>query len=126
VEREDQVTIHPAPARHEVHPHETMGGPVELPQVWAFWADDGPPSVPGPVLRAREGQRLEITLDNSERHRPHTLHFHGVCKTWENDGVPTTTGVRVDPVETHTYEIEANVLGPTCTTATSRPTGTSR
>ena len=47
-------------------PLDSMGGPVELPQVCAFQADDG---------------------------------------------VPTTTGVRVDPGEKHTYTIPANVPG---------------
>mgnify|MGYP000515991585 CR=1 FL=1 len=110
-EKGGKVTMKSMPARHDVHPLDTMGGPIEFPQVWAFQADDGEPSVPGPILRATEGQTLEITLDNTEGGRPHTLHFHGVRKTWENDGVPTTTGITVNPGETHTYEIEANVPG---------------
>jgi FtsP/CotA-like multicopper oxidase with cupredoxin domain len=110
-EQDGQVTIGTVPARHDVHPGETMGGPVELPQVWAFQADDREPSVPGPILRTTEGEDLEITLDNSDGKRAHTLHFHGVQKTWENDGVPTTTGVTVEAGETHTYDIPANVPG---------------
>ena len=110
-ERDGKVTISSVPARHEVHPAESMGGPIELPQVWAFRADDGEPSVPGPILRATEGQTLEVTLDNTDGRRPHTLHFHGVRKTWENDGVPTTTGITVEAGEKHTYEIPANVPG---------------
>jgi FtsP/CotA-like multicopper oxidase with cupredoxin domain len=98
-------------ARHAVHPLDTMGGPVELPRVWAFQADDNDPSVPGPILRTTEGNAMEVTLDNTGGRRPHTIHFHGVRKTWENDGVPTTTGIQVPPGETHTYEIPANVPG---------------
>ncbi|MFC6724458.1 multicopper oxidase domain-containing protein [Halobium palmae] len=105
------LTMRMARAKHAVHPGETMGGPIEFPQVWAFQANDGTPSVPGPILRTTEGNDLEITLDNSDSMRPHTLHFHGVQKTWENDGVPTTTGVVVEPGETHTYEVPANVPG---------------
>ena len=30
------VTPQTPPARHEVHPPDLMGGPVELPKVWAF------------------------------------------------------------------------------------------
>jgi len=30
------VTLQTPPARHEVHPPDLMGGPVELPKVWAF------------------------------------------------------------------------------------------
>jgi len=110
-EQGGQVTIGTEPARHPVHPLDSMGGPVELPQVWAFRADDREPSVPGPILRTTEGEDMEVTLDNTDSNMPHTLHFHGVRKTWENDGVPSTTGVTVKPGEKHTYEIPANVPG---------------
>jgi FtsP/CotA-like multicopper oxidase with cupredoxin domain len=110
-EQGGQVTLKSVPARHMAHPGESMGGPVELPRVWAFQADDRDPSVPGPIVRTVEGEDIEVTLDNSDSQHPHTLHFHGVRKTWENDGVPTTTGITVPPGETHTYEIPANVPG---------------
>ena len=110
-EQGNQVTLKNIPAVHPVHPGESMGGPVELPQVWAFQADDGNPSVPGPVLRTTAGEDMDVVLDNTQGMRPHTVHFHGVTKTWENDGVPTTTGIQVAPGETHTYEIPANVPG---------------
>ncbi|MFA1611819.1 multicopper oxidase domain-containing protein [Halobellus rubicundus] len=110
-EQGGSVTLKSTPARHAVHPLETMGGPVELPRVWAFQADDGDPSVPGPILRTTEGEDMEVTLDNTDGMRPHTLHFHGVRKAWEDDGVPTTTGIRVGPGEKHTYTIPANVPG---------------
>jgi len=110
-EQGGEVTISTVASKHMVHPEETMGGPVELPKVWAFQADDGEPSVPGPILRTTEGEDIEVTLDNTDANMPHTLHFHGVQKTWENDGVPTTTGITVKPGEKHTYEIPANVPG---------------
>ncbi len=110
-EQGNSVRISAVPARHEVHPGESMGGPVELPRVWAFQADDREPSVPGPVVRTTEGEDVEVVLDNTGSNMPHTLHFHGVRKTWENDGVPTTTGITVPPGETHTYQIPANVPG---------------
>ncbi|WP_332897359.1 multicopper oxidase domain-containing protein [Haladaptatus sp. CMSO5] len=110
-ERGHEVTIKSVMARHHIHPGETMNGPITLPVTWAFQADDGVPSVPGPILRCTEGAELKITLDNSEMQVPHTLHFHGVRKSWENDGVPTTTGVTVMPGESHTYTIPANVPG---------------
>jgi len=110
-EQGGSVTLKSRPARHTAHPLETMGGPVDIPQVWAFQADDGDPSVPGPILRTTEGNDMEVTLDNTQGKRPHTLHFHGVRKAWADDGVPTTTGIRVDPGEKHTYTIPANVPG---------------
>ncbi len=110
-EQGGSVTLKSRPARHTAHPLETMGGPVDIPQVWAFQTEDGDPSVPGPILRTTEGEDMEVTLDNTEGMRPHTLHFHGVRKAWADDGVPTTTGIRVDPGEKHTYTIPANVPG---------------
>ncbi|SFG87829.1 Tat (twin-arginine translocation) pathway signal sequence [Halopelagius inordinatus] len=110
-EQGGSVSLKTAPAYHEVHPLETMGGPVDLPQVWAFQADDREPSVPGPILRTTEGNDMEVTLDNTDGQHPHTVHFHGVTKDWKDDGVPTTTGITVNPGEKHTYSIPANVPG---------------
>jgi len=110
-EQGNQVTLGTQPAVHQAHPLETMGGPVELPRVWAFQADDGALSVPAPILRTTEGEDMEVTLDNTNGQRPHTVHFHGVTKQWKDDGVPTTTGITVEPGEKHTYEIPANVPG---------------
>lgn len=105
------VTLKTQPAVHEAHPLESMGGPVTLPRVWAFQADDRAPSVPGPIIRTTEGNDMAVTLDNTDGNRPHTVHFHGVRKAWKDDGVPTTTGITVGPGEKHTYEIPANVPG---------------
>jgi FtsP/CotA-like multicopper oxidase with cupredoxin domain len=110
-EQNNQVTLRSVTSRLPAHPGDSMGGPVELPRVWAWQADDRAPSVPGPVIRTQEGEDIEVTLDNTEADMPHTVHFHGVSKTWENDGVPTTTGITVMPGEEHTYEIPANVPG---------------
>ncbi|MEF8880907.1 MAG: multicopper oxidase domain-containing protein [Halapricum sp.] len=110
-EQGNQVTLKSLPAVHQAHPLESMGGPVELPRVWAFQADDGDPSVPAPIIRTTEGEDIEVTLDNTDGLRPHTVHFHGVQKAWEDDGVPTTTGITVEPGEQHTYTIPANVPG---------------
>ncbi len=110
-EQNDQVTLRAVTSRMPVHPGDAMGGPVELPRVWAWQADDRTPSVPGPVIRTTEGEDIKVTLDNTDANMPHTVHFHGVRKTWENDGVPTTTGITVMPGEKHTYEIPANVPG---------------
>jgi FtsP/CotA-like multicopper oxidase with cupredoxin domain len=110
-EQGGQVTLKTQPAVHEAHPLDTMGGPVRLPRVWAFQADDREPSVPGPIVRTTEGEDVEVTLDNTDGKRPHTVHFHGSRKAWKDDGVPTTTGITVDPGERHTYTIPANVPG---------------
>jgi FtsP/CotA-like multicopper oxidase with cupredoxin domain len=110
-EQGNKVTLKSVPAVHEAHPLETMGGPVELPRVWAFATEDGDPSVPGPIIRTVEGEDIEVVLDNTDGRRPHTVHFHGSQTTWENDGVPTSTGIKVPAGEKHTYQIPANVPG---------------
>ncbi|WP_435146941.1 multicopper oxidase domain-containing protein [Halobaculum sp. P14] len=110
-EQGNKVTLKTQPAVHEAHPLDSMGGPVKLPRVWAFQADDRDPSVPGPILRTTEGNDIEVTLDNTDGKRPHTVHFHGVQKAWKDDGVPTTTGISVAPGEKHTYTVPANVPG---------------
>jgi len=110
-EQGGSVTLKTQPAVHQAHPLDTMGGPVELPRVWAFQADDRDPSVPGPILRTTEGEGMEVTLDNTSGKRPHTVHFHGAQKAWKDDGVPTTTGITVKPGEKHTYTVPANVPG---------------
>ncbi|PSP98074.1 hypothetical protein BRC89_08925 [Halobacteriales archaeon QS_4_70_19] len=89
-ERGNEVTLKAKAAAHEAHPLENMGGPVRLPQVWAWQADDGPASVPGPILRTTEGSSVEVTPENTMS-MPHTVHFHGSQTAWKDDGVPTTT-----------------------------------
>lgn len=106
-----EVVLKTAPATHDAHPGESMGGPVQLPRVWAFQAADRDPSVLGLILRTTEGNDMRVVLDNTESSMPHTLHFRGSRKTWKNDGVPTTTGISVMPGEKHAYEIPANVPG---------------
>ena len=51
---------------------------------FAAWTYNG--RIPGPTLRAREGERLRITFANGSQH-PHTIHFHGIHPA-EQDGVP--------------------------------------
>src|SRR3712207_1200282 len=42
---------------------------------YAAWTYNG--RVPGPTLRATEGERLRIKFLNGSQH-PHTIHFHGI------------------------------------------------
>ncbi|MGO1075099.1 multicopper oxidase domain-containing protein [Inquilinus sp. CA228] len=69
------------------------------------WTYNG--RVPGPSLRATEGDRLRIRLRNLGSH-PHTLHFHGIHSAWM-DGVPGA-GV-VEPGGEFTYEFDAFPFG---------------
>ena len=47
------------------------------------WTYNG--TVPGPVLRATEGDMLRVNFVNAGSH-PHTIHFHGIHPT-NMDGV---------------------------------------
>ncbi|HET6948463.1 MAG TPA: multicopper oxidase domain-containing protein [bacterium] len=71
------------------------------------WVFNG--TVPGPTLRAREGDQVRVKLINASKH-PHTLHFHGFHKA-EMDGVPGIGRGDVLPGETFTYEFEAAPFG---------------
>lgn len=69
------------------------------------WTYNG--SVPGPTIRAVEGDRLRINFLNQSEH-PHTIHFHG----WhppEMDG--SLPGHEVRPGERFVYEFDAEPAG---------------
>ena len=63
------------------------------------WTYNG--TVPGPVIRATEGDTLRVKLINGGTH-PHTIHFHGIHPT-KMDGVFEI----VQPGDEFTYEFEA-------------------
>lgn len=69
------------------------------------WTFNG--QVPGPTLRATEGDRIKIYFKNDGTH-PHTMHFHGY-HTSEMDGAMTETFVL--PGESFTYEFTAEPFG---------------
>jgi manganese oxidase len=67
------------------------------------WAYNG--QVPGPTLRATEGERLRIVFKNNSEH-PHTIHFHGFHPA-NMDGVFELVG----PGGEFTYEFDAEPFG---------------
>ena len=74
---------------------------------YAAWAYNG--RVPGPTLRAREGERLRIRFVNASDH-PHTIHFHGI-HTARMDGVPGVGAGNIEPGEQTAYEFTAEPFG---------------
>ena len=72
--------------------------------VFPAWTFNG--RVPGPTLRAREGERLKIDFTNNGSH-PHSMHFHGMHAA-RMDGVPGA-GL-INPGEEFTYEFDAKPL----------------
>jgi FtsP/CotA-like multicopper oxidase with cupredoxin domain len=71
------------------------------------WTYNG--RVPGPTLRAREGERLRIRFVNGSTH-PHTIHFHGIHRA-ASDGVPGVGTGNIGPGESTVYEFDATPFG---------------
>jgi manganese oxidase len=69
------------------------------------WTYNG--RVPGPTLRATEGERLRIVFRNYGSH-PHTIHFHGIHSA-RMDGVPGAGEAM--PGEEFVYEFDAAPFG---------------
>ncbi len=74
---------------------------------YAAWTYNG--RIPGPTLRAREGERLRITFANGTGH-PHTIHFHGIHPA-EMDGVPGVGAGTIGPGGVTVYEFDAQPAG---------------
>ncbi|MDH3320405.1 MAG: multicopper oxidase family protein [Betaproteobacteria bacterium] len=66
--------------------------------VWAYNA-----SVPGPVLRVRQGDRLRVLVQNGLSETT-TVHWHGVRLPNAMDGVPYITQPPIEPERDFTYE----------------------
>ena len=74
---------------------------------FAAWSYNG--RVPGPTLRAKEGERLRIRFVNGGRH-PHTIHFHGI-HTAPADGVMGLGAGDIPPGGSTVYEFDALPYG---------------
>jgi len=72
------------------------------------WAYNG--QVPGPTLRVREGDLVQVTFKN-ELPEPTTVHWHGIDVPNEMDGVPGVTQAAVQPGETFLYRFVAKPAG---------------
>ncbi len=71
------------------------------------WTYNG--QVPGPTIRANEGDRIQIHFTNAGSH-PHTIHFHGIHSAFM-DGVPGIGRGMIYPGESFTYEFDALPFG---------------
>ena len=74
---------------------------------FAAWTYNG--RIPGPTLRAREGERLRIRFANGSEH-PHTIHFHGIHPA-SMDGVPGIGAGQIEPGASTVYEFDALPAG---------------
>ena len=82
-----------APARAQLVPEKYPST-----QVWAYNE-----SVPGPVLRVRQGERLRVTVQNQLAEGT-TVHWHGVRVPNAMDGVPVITQPSIEPGGRFIYE----------------------
>ena len=60
-------------------------------------------TVPAPLLRLKEGQRLRIAVTNRLKEQT-SIHWHGLLLPFQMDGVPGVSFPGIDPGETFTYE----------------------
>jgi len=71
------------------------------------WTYNG--RVPGPTIRATEGDRIRVEFVNGSSH-PHTIHFHGIHSA-AMDGVPGQGAGNVAPGQSTVYEFDAFPFG---------------
>lgn len=73
-------------------------------QVFSTWGYDQ--QLPGPLVRARAGDRLQITVDN-QLPQETSVHWHGIAMSNDMDGVPGLTQDPIAPGTTFTYDFTA-------------------
>jgi CopA family copper-resistance protein len=67
-------------------------------------------SLPGPILRMREGETVTINVRNTLR-EPTSIHWHGILLPNAMDGVPGLTFRGIMPGETFTYRFPVRQAG---------------
>jgi FtsP/CotA-like multicopper oxidase with cupredoxin domain len=110
------------PQNHARHPHrriDTLQGPQEgrpdvrltltAGEMGDAWAFNG--RVPGPEIRVRQGDLVEVTLLNKDIDEGVTIHWHGVDVPNAEDGVAGVTQDAVMPGEQYTYRFRVEQLG---------------
>ncbi|NLR72290.1 copper resistance system multicopper oxidase [Novosphingobium sp. ERN07] len=60
-------------------------------------------SIPAPLIRLREGQRVRIAVTNTLKEQS-SIHWHGLLVPFQMDGVPGLSFPGIDPGETFIYE----------------------
>ncbi|OAS23862.1 multicopper oxidase family protein [Paenibacillus oryzisoli] len=73
------------------------------------WTYNG--QIPGPELRMKEGELIEVTLTNDDIDVGVTAHWHGLDVPNAEDGVAGATQNAVMPGETYTYRFRAEQVG---------------
>ena len=74
----------------------------------AVWSYSG--SVPGPTIRARQGERIRVVVENRLSEST-TVHWHGIRLSNPMDGVPHVTQKPIEPGQDFTYEFDLRDAG---------------
>ena len=67
-------------------------------------------SVPAPILRWKEGERVRLNVTNHLAHDS-SIHWHGMILPTDMDGVPGLSFAGIKPGETYHYEFDVNQSG---------------
>lgn len=67
-------------------------------------------TIPGPLLRLRQGQRVRLSVTNRLDEET-SIHWHGVLLPFQMDGVPGVSFPGIKPGETFTYEFPIKHAG---------------
>ena len=86
-------------------------GPVRLASGRSVEALSFNGTVPGPELRVRQGDLVEVTLRNGNIADGVTIHWHGVDLPNAEDGVAGVTQDAVPPGGSHVYRFRAGQVG---------------
>lgn len=68
-------------------------------------------TVPGPVLRWRQGDTVAVNVTNTLRHENTSIHWHGIRLPSDMDGVPGLSFTGIKPGETFTYRFRLHQSG---------------
>ena len=69
-------------------------------------------TVPGPLLRWREGDRVRMDVTNKMMDTAHTsLHWHGILVPWAMDGIPGLNFEGIRPGDTYRYQFTVKQAG---------------
>lgn len=103
----DYGTVSTLPDGRTLREYRVIAGDKDIEIVpglkFAAWTYNG--RIPGPTLRATEGDRIRIQFTNGSAH-PHTMHFHGI-HAGKMDGVFEM----VESGDSFTYEFDALPFG---------------
>ncbi len=67
-------------------------------------------TVPGPIIRLKEGQRVRLAVTNTLA-EDSSIHWHGILLPFQMDGVPGVSFPGIKPDQTFTYEFEVKQAG---------------